>query len=78
MSTGKKRCLFCGQDVAVEIDRKVEPVDAQLLEQKEAMCQACARTRGLNPDEKYFVFAGAIYQKFSNVYLKLWPVGTFH
>jgi hypothetical protein len=60
------------------MDRKIVPAVAQLFEQKQAICAACAQARGLNPADKYFVFAGSIYQKFCNVHLRLWPVGTFH
>jgi hypothetical protein len=73
-----KRCLFCQQEITVTIDQEVDPTDARLFEQKEVMCQACARARGLDPNDRYFVFAGDMYQKFFGVHLRLWPVGTFH
>jgi hypothetical protein len=70
--------MFCQKAVTVVIDKRTDPLEAKLLQEKEAVCDDCARARGLDPSEKYFVFAGCIYQKVSGVHLKLWPVGAFH
>ena len=78
MQSVTKRCLFCQKEITVVINKRLDPVEAKLLDEKQVMCQDCARERRLDPGEKYFVFAGDIYQKLSNVHLRLWPVGSFH
>ncbi|MBI3950938.1 MAG: hypothetical protein HY314_10850 [Acidobacteria bacterium] len=70
--------MFCQREITVGVDKRFDPLDVKRLEEKPAMCQGCAQERGLDPSEKYFVFAGDIYQKVSNVHLRLWPVGSFH
>ncbi len=78
MRSVTKTCIFCLKEIQIVVEKKLDPIDARLLEEKEAMCHDCARERGLDPNEKYFVFAGDIYQKFPNAHLRLWPVGAFH
>ena len=78
MPSVKKNCLFCQKDIIVTLNNRADPLEAKLLEEKPAICSDCARERGLDPHEKYFVFAGDIYQRVADVHLRLWPVGTFH
>lgn len=78
MEPMKKRCLFCGGDITVVINEPIDAIGKKLLREKEAMCQACARERKVEPEGNYFVYAGSMYQKVGNTHLKLWPVGAFH
>lgn len=78
MSSVTKRCLFCQKEVVLSGENRFDPIEAKLVQEKQAMCQECARERRLDVNAKYFVFAGDMYQRVSHVYLRLWPVGTFH
>lgn len=78
MNSVTKRCLLCQKEIVVFIDKQLDPIEAKFLQEKQAMCQDCARERRLDAGAKYFVFAGDMYQTVANVHLRLWPVGTFH
>lgn len=73
-----KHCVFCQTPTDVVVDKNFDPVLIRLLEEKPAICRRCVQERHRDPNEKYFVYAGDIYQRCGDVHLRLWPIGSFH